>query len=422
MSVNSKMTAIADEVRVLSGTTDIMGLDLMASHIGDANGNIDVESDLILQITDALNNKVGGTSLNFEVVGNPQPSNPKENTIWINTDIPIAEWRVGKTNPYEFAQKFSGFSITEGYINHYDNVVHDEEWNTTELIQIPDDAVSVTVPTMSIISASVSHRFLDSNGNTVSTVERDATNPTYAIPGGAKALQASMHATDPDYIVFHMNETDAGDVWIVSDDQSKNFEFNALKQNGIQICPVSAKQYVGGAWVDVNVQSYQNGEWVDWITYVYLYNSGDECVDITGGWTTKAIKWDSASESTAKAPTLSKNETNMVMGQSGSKYCGFVHTVNKINISGCKTICFKGIMYNDSGGTNAIYFARFVLLSKFGTYAGENHVARVNNNLSTETQTYCIDLSGVTVTEVYVAFQLYDKASHITVEKVWLEK
>ena len=31
----------------------------------------------------------GGASLNFKVVGNPKPANPKENTIWIDTDIPI---------------------------------------------------------------------------------------------------------------------------------------------------------------------------------------------------------------------------------------------------------------------------------------------------------------------------------------------
>lgn len=211
-----------------------------------------------------------------------------------------------------------------------------------------------------------------------------------------------------------------GDVWIRYEVTGKIFD--VLKNNTMMIATVEAWQYVDDAWVEVTAVSYQNGDWVDWITYVYLYEEGDECVDITGGWTTKALKWDSAGESTAKAPTLSKNETNMVMGQSGSKYCGFVHTVNKVNISGCKALCFKGIMYNDSGTANAIYFARFVLLSKFGTYAGENHVARVNNNLSKETQTYRIDLSGVTETEGYVAFQLYDKASHITVEKVWLEK
>jgi hypothetical protein len=41
MSVNSKMTAIANEVRILSGTTAAMGLDAMASNVNDANIEID---------------------------------------------------------------------------------------------------------------------------------------------------------------------------------------------------------------------------------------------------------------------------------------------------------------------------------------------------------------------------------------------
>lgn len=31
----------------------------------------------------------GGAALNFKVVGNPQPANPKYNTIWLNTDVKI---------------------------------------------------------------------------------------------------------------------------------------------------------------------------------------------------------------------------------------------------------------------------------------------------------------------------------------------
>lgn len=31
----------------------------------------------------------GGNPLNYKVVGNPQPANPKDNTIWLNTDVKI---------------------------------------------------------------------------------------------------------------------------------------------------------------------------------------------------------------------------------------------------------------------------------------------------------------------------------------------
>lgn len=76
----------------------------------------------------------------------------------------------------------------------------------------------------------------------------------------------------------------AGMVWITTGTSSA-VEFNALKKNAIQVYPISAKQQDGSAWVDVTALSYQGGEWVDWI--VYLYNSGDECTEITGGWSTK---------------------------------------------------------------------------------------------------------------------------------------
>ena len=41
----------------------------------------------------------GGNPLNFKVVGNPQPSNPKENTIWINTDDKITSYLFNATQP-----------------------------------------------------------------------------------------------------------------------------------------------------------------------------------------------------------------------------------------------------------------------------------------------------------------------------------
>ena len=118
----------------------------------------------------------GSNPLNFKVVGNPQPENPKVNTIWIDTDVPIASYDFNATEP-----------------------------------QAPAEG-AVWFPTGTFSSA----------------------------------------------------------------------EFNALKKNGIMVYPLSAKQYVNGVWVDKTAKSYQDGAWVDWI--IHLYNQGDECVDITGGW------------------------------------------------------------------------------------------------------------------------------------------
>lgn len=41
----------------------------------------------------------GGAPLNFKVVGNPQPTSPKENTIWINTDVAVTGYVFSATTP-----------------------------------------------------------------------------------------------------------------------------------------------------------------------------------------------------------------------------------------------------------------------------------------------------------------------------------
>lgn len=41
----------------------------------------------------------GSGGLNFEVVGNPKPTNPKENTVWIDTDEEITSWVFSSTEP-----------------------------------------------------------------------------------------------------------------------------------------------------------------------------------------------------------------------------------------------------------------------------------------------------------------------------------
>lgn len=58
-----------------------------------------------------LNMIGGGAGLNFSVVGGTsQPSNPKENTIFVNTDVPIIGWGIGK---YNFTP---GWYMPDGYV------------------------------------------------------------------------------------------------------------------------------------------------------------------------------------------------------------------------------------------------------------------------------------------------------------------
>ena len=60
MSVNSKLTAIADKIRSLVGLSEKMGLDAMSSNLGEAVNECDTQADLITQIRTALAEKAAG--------------------------------------------------------------------------------------------------------------------------------------------------------------------------------------------------------------------------------------------------------------------------------------------------------------------------------------------------------------------------
>jgi hypothetical protein len=98
----------------------------------------------------------GGAGLNFNVVCNPQPANPRENTIWVDTD---------RINNYYFS------------------------------------------------------------------------------------------AAQPDNMVEY-------DVWFPTGTSSAT-AFDALKKNSIQVYPLNAQQYIGGALVNKTAKTYQNGVWCD---------------------------------------------------------------------------------------------------------------------------------------------------------------
>lgn len=57
---SENLTSIADKIRVLNGTTAVMGLDAMATNVGNANTEVSSQTDLLAQIQSALEGKTAG--------------------------------------------------------------------------------------------------------------------------------------------------------------------------------------------------------------------------------------------------------------------------------------------------------------------------------------------------------------------------
>lgn len=201
----------------------------------------------------------------------------------------------------------------------------------------------------------------------------------------------------------------AGMVWITVSISSA-VEFNALKKNGIQVYPMSAKQYVDGSWVDVTAMSYQGGEWADWVTYLYIH--GDVCDDITGGWKTVAID---DSDTVSHHPTVTYNDDYVQIGRNWSLNDGGVFcTTNKIDLTSFDRLCFEGSL--TIGAEYGI--CNLYVWSSLGSTAATNVVASKSAPVTDYAEIDISSLSG----EYVIGFYLHGAAvSGVTMYSMYLQ-
>ena len=83
----------------------------------------------------------------------------------------------------------------------------------------------------------------------------------FGVYGNTSATLTNIRITEKDCAF------DPGAIWIQTGTSSPA-EFDALKKNSIMVYPISAKQYVGGAWVDKTMKIYQGGTWIGMYQYI----------------------------------------------------------------------------------------------------------------------------------------------------------
>ena len=158
--------------------------------------------------------------------------------------------------------------------------------------------------------------------------------------------------------VFSRKEPIAMDglVWIYTGAVS-NVGFASMKFDNIymhDVYPISAKQYIGGAWVDKTAKIWQGGAWVDWWDGT-LYYASNAYEEITGGWTNSGYTFNGI----ACGSVVNKDGKLTFNSTSGSTYPGG-GTALKVDISDYNIIRFIG--YSNTSAESP----------RVGVYSGKN--------------------------------------------------
>ena len=178
-----------------------------------------------------------------------------------------------------------------------------------------------------------------------------------------------------------------GMAWVVIGDNGNITVHSPIGGDWITVYPLSAKQYINGAWVDVQAKSYQNGEWVDWIDYIVNNGVTDYSFSVIDK------TWNAGNSDGSNNTTVTQQDGYIsVKGQKVGYGAAYVEK----DLTGKKSITIEGTFPVNANSLLAVW-------SSAGAYVTANMVASVQ--LSATGATLNIpELSGkmlVGITTVY---------------------
>lgn len=296
-------------------------------------------------------------SLNYEVVGSPeQPSNPKENTIWVNTIIDketaaeIATERLSVyiqalngrvTSPASNTCYTRFFKCTAG--QEYRFCLNDGQ---TVLI-----AGFAEKPAVGVVGT-----VLAGEGKTTGAESLDHTLTAQAgmeylaiwyYDSGTNDAVPNLRITDVGYMESLPDELAAaghcfsadvpedacdGLLWFRTGSLSK-VPFNALKKNCAMLNPCSCAQYYNGRWLKRRTQSFAGGQWEDW--RLYLFKNGVDNTALTGGYV-----------GTGSYGTFKIADGVLFTHPKSGGTTGACKTVNPLDLHGYNTLYFEVAQMN----------------------------------------------------------------------------
>lgn len=200
-----------------------------------------------------------------------------------------------------------------------------------------------------------------------------------------------------------------GMVWIKTGIASPS-EFNALKKNAIQVYPSAAYQWDGSAWVGKNAETYKDGVWTAWDTYLYNY---DKCGYT---WNTEGKEIMDTSGAYSQAPTIATDDKGVMnITQTRNYGGGIAYISEKIDLSDFKELTFNGVIGNDGEIASN---AKLAIWSEFGTYINDNIVASITAEVD---GTATLDVSALN-DSYYIGFGLHHTTAKAVVNYIKLSR
>lgn len=242
----------------------------------------------------------GGTSLNFNVIKNPKPINPDENTVWINTDVDIPLWTFAAVNPYigyHDVDLIASQTIAAGVINsngtvsspdatnperYTEGYIPVEHGKTYDFFYTVSESKSMWLAVAEYTQGDDGYPFIKRTvliSNASGTEQSGTYTPSSTKVKAVRLCWRTFQNTETSVqflekaVPYTVAGTENGTVFIKTG-ATGSVEFNALKKNGIAVYPVAASQYVDGVWMDKPAQIYQKGGWVDWTFFLFRAGSG----------------------------------------------------------------------------------------------------------------------------------------------------
>lgn len=233
----------------------------------------------------------GGTSLNFKVVGNPQPASPKENTIWVNTNTPISGYYFGNEEPLvSDGNELILATQYDGVYGTIDGTLVEDPNYATKVFHIPTGVRKVCIRIDNYSASNAAHTFFDKDSVPISPFHRQAGYSFIDVPDNAAYVVLAVRNSETVSVTGANPEE--GTVWLPTG-TSSTVPFNALKKNGITVYPLSVKQCVNGVWESKNARIFKDGNWkafqfdvapntdLNWVSLSATVNKTPESTSIT---------------------------------------------------------------------------------------------------------------------------------------------